>query len=448
MSIKTFASLVSAAACAAAFCNYGGRIALDRKDGIYRSGDTAVCSVTLTKDGKPLKGVKARMILKWERNIIETKDFETTGKPVKFTCKGEKPGWAYFGFEVLGDDGKPLRGKGVFKHRMKPTIVTEIGAMFDPDKIVSPVREPADFDEFWAKRVAEVNAAPLEPELTELKSGVKGIRLFAVKLPVVRGIMASGYLAYPENAKPGSLPAQIFFQSLTNSDVSRAAAINPAKNGALAFAATWHGFPVGKEAKYYEKVIPPYSRGATKNIGDREKWVNSDMFFRVLRELQFIKSRPEWDGRNLVSNGGSLGGIQSACATAMDPQVSLAVISVPGGCECNAYEAGRVPYGVFRRLGVEKLKADPKYIEMGFYYDAVNFAKRIKCPVYVCTGFADETCFPSNVYAFYNAIPATTPKTMTTNPRTGHFGTTKNVGGDEQVKKLFRAVIISELPKN
>ena len=448
MSIKTLASLVSAAACTVAFCNYGGRISLDKKDALYQSGDTAVCSVTLTKDGKPLKGVKARMILKWETKVIETKDFETTGKPVKFSYKGEKPGWAYFGFQVLGDDGKPLSGKGVFKHRRKPTIVTEIGAIFDADKIVSPVREPADFDEFWAKRVSEVKAAPMEPELTELKSRVKGIRLFAVKLPVVRGIMASGYLAFPAKAKPQSLPAYIYFQSLTNSDVPPGYAVEQAKKGALAFAATWHGFPVGKDAKYYEKVIPPYSRGATKNIGDKEKWVNSDMFFRVLRELEFIKSRPEWDGRNLVSNGGSLGGIQSACATALDPQVSLAVISVPGGCECNAYEAGRRPYGVFRRLGAEKLKADPKYIEMGFYYDAVNFAKRFKCPVYVCTGFADETCYPSNVYAFYNAIPETVKKVMCTNPRTGHFGTTKNVNGDAQVQKLFKAVMISELPKN
>ena len=448
MNIKTLASLVLAAVCSAAFGNYGAKIALDKADGLYKCGDTAVCSVTLTKDNKPLKGVKARMILKWETQVIATKDFETTGQPVEFSYKAEKPGWAYFGFEVLGKDGKPLKGKGVFKHKRKPTIVTEIGAIFDADKIVSPVREPADFDEFWAKRVAEVKAEPMNPELTELKSRVKGIRLFAVKLPVVRGIMASGYLAFPASAKPKSLPAYVYFQSLTNSDVPPGYAVEQAKKGALAFAATWHGFPVGKDAKYYEKVIPPYSRGAMNGIGDREKWVNSDMFFRVLRELEFVKSRPEWDGKNLVSNGGSLGGIQSACATALDPQVSLAVISVPGGCECNAYEAGRRPYGVFRRLGAEKLKADPKYIEMGFYYDAVNFAKRFKCPVYVCTGFADETCYPSNVYAFYNAIPATVKKVMCTNPCTGHFGTTKNVNGDEQVQKLFKAVMISELPKN
>ena len=240
---KLLCSFLTFAAALSVFCGYGGKIDLDKADGLYKSGETATCKVTLTKDNKPLRGVKARCLIKWEAQLVETRDFETTGKPVEFSYKSGKPGWVYFGFEVLDDNGKPLRGPGVFKHHMKKTIVTEIGAMFDKDKIVSPVRMPKDFDEFWAKRRAEVSASPLRPELTELDSGVAGVKLFAVKLPVVRGIMASGYLAYPANAKPKSLPAQIHFQSLTYSDVRRDSAIRAAKSGALCFAATWHGFP-------------------------------------------------------------------------------------------------------------------------------------------------------------------------------------------------------------
>ena len=147
---------------------YSGVISLDKSDGIYRCGDTATCRVTLTKNGRPLKGVTARMIRKWEAQVAETKEFKTTGKPVEFSYRSAKPGWVYFGFEVLGRDGEPLRGEGVYKHPRKPTIVTEIGALFDPEKIVTPVREPKDFDAFWAKHRAEVSVAPLKPELTEL----------------------------------------------------------------------------------------------------------------------------------------------------------------------------------------------------------------------------------------------------------------------------------------
>ena len=77
----------------------------------------------------------------------------------------------------------------------------------------------------------------------------------------------------------------------------------------------------------------------------------------------------------------------------------------------------------------------------------MNFGKRIKCEVHVCTGFTDESCYPSNVYAFYNAIPETTVKSITTNPRTGHFNTTKNVKGDSRVGAIFKSTEISDLPK-
>ena len=184
-----------------------------------------------------------------------------------------------------------------------------------------------------------------------------------------------------------------------------------------------------------------------RDLGDREKWEYSDVFFRVIRELQFLKSRPEWDGKTLISYGGSLGGILSAFAAAIDKDVTLAIISVPSFCECNGYEAGRPTHSVYRKIPLDKLKGDPGLAEGGFYYDAVNFGRRIGCETYVCTGFVDESCCPSNVFAFYNAIPAA-KKTMTTNPRTGHFGTTKEVKGNSRIAEIFRSTTISELPKN
>ena len=444
---KVLLSVAAVLAALTVFAKYGGKIELDKADGYYHVGEKATCKVLLTKDGKPLKGVKARCLIKWERRTVKTVDFETTGSPVEFSYTGEKPGWAYFGFEVLGKNGKPLKGKDVYKHRMKPSIVIEIGAMFDPDKIVTCVREPKDFDEFWAKRVAEVKAMlPIKAtSCEELDSKTPGVKLFAVTFPAPRGITATAYLAYPENAKPKSLKAGITFQSLTVGDVRRDGAINMAKNGMLGMAATWHGFPVNQDHQYYVKRHNPYFQKGFRGIEDREKWVCSDTFFRVLAELEFIKGHPLWNGRDLMVMGGSLGGIETAFAAAIDPQVTLALVAVPSFCECNAYEAGRFPNGMYRRIPLEDLKAHPEKIETGFYFDTVNFGKRIKCETFVCTGFTDEACCPSNVFAFYNAIPATTKKTMTTNPRTGHYGTTS----DPRAGKRFNQfVTVQTQPKD
>jgi len=44
----------------------------------------------------------------------------------------------------------------------------------------------------------------------------------------------------------------------------------------------------------------------------------------------------------------------------------------------------------------------------------------------------------------YNNIPATTKKSMSTNPLTGHYGTTKNVKGDKRIEEFFRGITVQK----
>ena len=77
------------------------------------------------------------------------------------------------------------------------------------------------------------------------------------------------------------------------------------------------------------------------------------------------------------------------------------------------------------------------------YYDVVNLASLIRCEVFFCTGFADELCPPSNVIAAYNNLPEGTRKSFTSNPATGHFGTTVNVKGNQWLEKFFQNVKVN-----
>ena len=40
------------------------------------------------------------------------------------------------------------------------------------------------------------------------------------------------------------------------------------------------------------------------------------------------------------------------------------------------------------------------------YYDVVNFARRVKCPVYMTWGYNDNTCPPTTSYIVWNLITA------------------------------------------
>ena len=421
----------------ALFGKYSADISLDKSDGFYKSGETAVCSVLLKKDNTPLNGVKARLLLKKEGRTVERQVFETDGKVKQFEVKLDAPGWACFCFEVLDGEGKPLSGKDVYKHRAKPTVVTEIGAMFDADKITHPEKAPADFDEFWAKRRAELDKVPMNPVLTELPCKVKNVKYYAVKVDCAGDRPVTGYLAVPTNAKPGQCPAVVEYLSWVNGDANGSVAIKRAARGVLAFYATWHGFDVGKKQDFYVKNIRV--QGGRKDINDPEKWVMGQIHYRVMRALDYIKTRPEWDKKNLVVVGGSLGGAQTAAAAALDKDITIALVGVPCFAEFDTRKTGRTASIPHRNVKSIR-KGDDRPLKSGAYFDIVHFAPRTKCEVFVCTGFVDETCPPSNVFAYYNALNC--KKTISTNPATGHFGTTKNIKGNAKIEELIGSITV------
>ncbi len=432
---------------AVALAGYSVDVRLDKSDGFYRVGEETICTATLLNDGKPAVGEKLRCTVKRERDIFGQQEFLCDGKAVTIRASMDRPGWLFFGFEIIGPDGKPLEGEGIFKHRMKPTIVGEIGAMYDADKIKALDSRPADFDAYWASCRAKLDQVPLDPTLTAVdvpKAFLGKVKCYSVEVKCLGRTPVTGYLAVPLDAKPASLPACVDYLSMVWQDASRQVAMETASKGVLALYVSWHGLPTGKTEEEYKRISQTwYEEGGKAGDTDRDTWFGHDMYLRVRRALDFIKSRPEWNHRQLVVRGGSLGGIQTIAAAALDPEVTIAVVSVPSGCEYNGHKQGRDAAALYRgKEAVARIEADPRRAVTLAYHDGVNFAPRIQCDIYVCTGFADELCTPSSVFAFYNALPAATRKFMSTNPTTGHYGTTKNTAGDKRLLDLFRSVTV------
>ncbi len=443
MLILGWVSLTSAAALA----GYSLDVRLDKPDGYYKVGEETVCTATLMNDRKPAVGETLRCTVKRERDILKRDEFACDGHAVTIKASMDRPGWLFFGFEIIGKDGHPLQGEGIFKHRMKPTIVGEIGAMYDAGKIKALDSRPADFDAYWASCRLKLDQVPLDPKLVEVNvpAGFQGkAKCYSVEVKCLGRTPVTGYLAVPEGAKSKSLPACVDYLSMVWKDASRTVALETASKGALAFYASWHGLPTGKTDEEYQEIARTwYEEGGKAGDTDRDTWFGHDMFFRVMRALDFIKSRPEWNRKELVVRGGSLGGIQTIAAAALDRDVTVAVVSVPSGCEYNGYKQGRDAAALYRgKEAVARIEADPRRAVTLAYHDGVNFAPRIACDIYVCTGFADELCTPSSVFAFYNALPATTRKFMSSNPCTGHYGTTRNTAGDKRFSDLFRSVTV------
>jgi len=157
-----------------------------------------------------------------------------------------------------------------------------------------------------------------------------------------------------------------------------------------------------------------------------------------MRALDYVKSLPEWNGKDLIVCGGSQGGAQTMAAAALDKQVTLAVPGVPALCDLGGRLAKHRPGWPIHFMKPAKKQTDPALIGEAAYVDGVFFAQRIKCPVYFSTGGIDYTCHAMGVFAAYNSVPGKSGKNkwIYYNPTGDHSGCL-NKAGYARIKKTI-----------
>ena len=396
--------------------NYSFSAKTDKADAIYKKGEPVTFTVQLLKDKKPVSGVKLQYRLSangdWGKMQSAVSD-----KPVVATTKLDKPGWVSIEVYAIGPDGKRVK-----KPKQKNQYLRgEIGAMVAPLEITESAPEPADFDAFWKTQREALNKVPVQAERKEIAVPEKlknKTVCYDVKVKCAGAMPVSGYLCMPKNAKKGSLPAVVSYHG---AGVRSAHKQHGAGTRYIHFDVNAHGIENGKPAQFYADL----AKGELKdyrhrNKTDRNRFYFKEMYLRVMRALDYVKTLPEWDGKTLIVRGGSQGGGQSIVAAALDPQVTFCYAAVPALGDHAGRLAGHRP-GWPQLANRAKLNdTDKKAIETGKYFDNVYFAKRIKCESYFTTGFVDFVCPPISVYAAYNNLPDSVTKNIQTTPTAGH----------------------------
>ena len=68
------------------------------------------------------------------------------------------------------------------------------------------------------------------------------------------------------------------------------------------------------------------------------------MALRVIRAFDFLKTLPQWDGKNLIAQGGSQGGLQTVWAAALVDGLSVAKPTVPWCGDIGGEQAKRIQF--------------------------------------------------------------------------------------------------------
>lgn len=388
------------------------RIAPDHRDWTYRLGEPVTFRVSVVADNEPVDAVTVTYEIGPEMMPAAER---TAAVPA----------------EGLVLDGGSMREPGFLRCIVTAEIAghTYRGsatAAFEPEKIQPWQTMPADFDAFWQREKEVLAKIPMEPVLTLMPEACTDtVNVYHVGLrtvgPAWTKVPARVFGILCEPKAPGKYPAVLKVPG---------AGVRPyfgdkalAARGVITLEIGIHGLPVNLPEGVYDVLGAGALVGYWGyNLDDRETFYYHRVYLSCLRADDFLTSRGNWDGKNLLVMGGSQGGQLAIATAALDPRVTGLSATHPAFCDVAAELHGRAggwPHPFMPGAdGAPSAQATPAKIATAQYYDTVNFARRIKVPGYYCWGYNDDVCPPTSTFAAYNVIAA--PKTLGVMLELGH----------------------------
>ena len=382
----------------------------DHADWLYKKGEKARVEVQLYKYGVPVDAVvkyeiaddmlpadrKGEARLKGGRASIDIGTRTTPGfRDLRLTANV---------------DGK------TYKHHIK------VG--FSVDEIRPYTKEPADFLDFWNKNIEDMRAFPLTYTKTKAEEYCTDkVDCYLLKITLNKQKQAVyAYLFYPKGAQKGQCPVVLCPPGAGIKTIKEPLRHKYyAENGCIRMEMEIHGLNPTLPKETFDDMTKAFNgrdNGYLFNgLEDPDRYYMKRVYLALIRCLDLLTGLPEWDGRNVIVQGGSQGGALSMVAAALDSRVTQCIVNHPALSDMAAYSAGRTGgYPHFNR--VEGMFND-KTLRTMAYYDVVNFARHITCDTYMTWGYNDDTCPPTTSYAVWNTL--TCPKEALITPVNEHW---------------------------
>jgi cephalosporin-C deacetylase len=272
-----------------------------------------------------------------------------------------------------------------------------LGAAVEPTKLAASEPKPADFDVFWAEKLRQLAAVPVNPVVKPGESDRIAIDWFTIRLDNSGGSHVYGQLARP--AGEGKFPALLLLQWASPPyPLQKSWVTSLAAQGYLALNIEPHDVPADMPQAFYDALPAIIKQYNTIGTLSRDESYFLRMYLGAYRAIEYLASRPDWDGRTIVVMGTSMGGQQSFVAAGLNPRVTDLIVNVPAGADVTAALHKR--WASYPNWNV----SNPRVLETARYFDTANFASRITARSLVGLGFIDDVSAPAGVWAVFNQI--------------------------------------------
>ena len=377
---------------------------------LYKTGEKASVEVQLFKYGIPQDEVMVSYEIGDDLMPADTKGSIVLKKGKGTITMGtmKKPGFRDCRMTVK-------LGNQVYKHHVK------VG--FSVDQILPYTQMPSDFKEFWNKNKQELNSFPLTytKELAKEYCTDK-IDCYLVKLQINKqGQSVYGYLFYPKNAQKKNCPVVLCPPGAGIKTIKEPLRHKYyAEQGCIRLEMEIHGLNPTMTTEEFKEISTAFGNESNYlniNLDNKDNYYMKRVYMACVRAIDLLTSLPEWDGKNVIVQGGSQGGALAIVTAGLDERVTLCVANHPALSDMAGFKAERADgYPHFSRT---PSMDTPEKIKTMSYYDVVNFARLVKAHTYITWGFNDDVCPPTTSYAAYNVL--TCPKEALITPINEHW---------------------------
>jgi cephalosporin-C deacetylase len=298
--------------------------------------------------------------------------------------------------------------------------------------------EPADFDDFWSRTLAEAAEFDLAATFTPYDLPYTSVEVYDVSFAGWGGHRINGWFIVPRGAQ-GPLPCVVQYigysggrgfpnQHLTWPAAGYAVLVMETRGHGGA-----HTGNPGATGDPHGSANPQAPGMMTRGILDPADYYYRRVYTDAVRAVDVAAAHPAIDENRIVVAGGSQGGGIAQAVAALRPPVLAALIDVPFLTHFRraAEITDRDPYQeLVRFLAARRDSAEQVFATLA-YFDGLNFAARAQAPALYSVALMDFTCPPSTVFAAYNHWRG--PKEISVWPWNGHEG-----GGGYQTEEQLR----------